>query len=123
MFLSSNIKYLRTQYVNLTQAEFGKLFILSRSNVESYERGIAKPKPDKIADIAKHFNISIEVLLYENLKVNPGVLFKNAGGHEQLSSAVEFALKAKDETIKELKAQVKNLQEQNSKLIDKLGNE
>jgi transcriptional regulator with XRE-family HTH domain len=70
MFLHSNIKFLRN-YTRTTQAEFGKLFGCTRSNIDSYERGNAKPPEGIQLKIAQHFNISLEVLITKDLQMNP----------------------------------------------------
>jgi transcriptional regulator with XRE-family HTH domain len=119
MFLHSNIKYLRN-YVNLTQAEFGKLFGLTRANIDSYERGIGKPKEEKQIALANHFKIPLEVLISKDLKLNPGLLYSGASVQDQKNNANDDALKAKDETIRELKAQIKFLQDQNAQLMQKI---
>jgi transcriptional regulator with XRE-family HTH domain len=126
MYLHSNLKFLR-DYLHLTQAEFGNLFNLTRANIDSYERGIARPKQDKISAIALHFGLSIEVLLNKELKMNPGLLYAGASVQIQREGATDDTLKAKDETIKTLREQIRRLEEQvnylqgqNDRLLKKL---
>lgn len=119
MYLNSNIKFLRN-YTRTTQEQFGKLFGKTRSNIDSYERGNAKPDTDFQKAIADHFSISLEVLLYKDLQRNPGLLYSGASVQDQHSGKLEDILKAKDETIRELKTQVRYLQEQYNLLLKKL---
>jgi transcriptional regulator with XRE-family HTH domain len=119
MYLNSNIKFLRN-YTRTTQEQFGKLFGKTRSNIDSYERGNAKPDEAFQKAVADHFNISLEVLLYKDLVKNPGLMFSGSSVNDQHTGKFEDLIKAKDETIKELKAQVKYLQEQYNQLLKKL---
>lgn len=124
MFLYSNLKYLRN-FSDLTQAEFGKLFKKyncekSRSNIDSYERGNARPDEAFQAGVSKHYNIPLEVLIHKDLKLNPGLMFTAASVTDQKNLASEDVIRAKDDLIRELKAQNKKLQEQNESLIKQL---
>nr|WP_255724086.1 helix-turn-helix transcriptional regulator [Terrimonas ginsenosidimutans] len=111
MYLNANIKFLR-QYSQLTQAAFGELFGKSRTNIDGWERGKAKPDEAFQLALAKHFNISMETLLQKNLNANPGLL----KGDQKENDTI----KAKDELIKILREQVKKLEAQNDALLSKL---
>lgn len=126
MHLHTNIKFLRG-YLRLTQAQFGKLFNKTRSNIDSYERGNARPDEETQREIAAHFNLPLEVLISKDLQMNPGLLLAGSS-FSALSNVInEDAMKAKDETIRELKSQCKSLQDQisflqqqNDRLLKKL---
>lgn len=64
-----NVKKIRMLH-NLSQQEFGELFNVSRGSVGSYEEGRAEPKIDTAIKIAKHFNVSLDVLLTKTYKEN-----------------------------------------------------
>lgn len=126
MYLASNIKFLRN-YTHLSQTEFGKIFNKTRSNIDSYERGNARPDEETQQLIAAHFNISVEVLFQKDLKLNPGLMFAGASVPGMKAIVSDDTIKAKDETIKELKDQIKMLkdqvaflQQQNDRLLKKL---
>lgn len=119
MFLNSNIKFLRN-YTRTTQEQFGKIFGKSRSNIDSYERGNARPDEAFQKALAEHFSISLEVLLYKDIQKNPGLMFHSNSINEQNSIATEDVIKAKDELIRELKLQLKYVQDQYSTLLKKL---
>lgn len=126
MFLNSNIKFLRN-YARITQAEFGKLFGKTRSNIDSYERGIARPDEKTQKAITEHFNISLETLIHKDLQKNPGLLLSTVNPVDARSSVSDDAINAKDEVIRELRAQLRDkdqqinfLQNQNDKLLGKL---
>lgn len=119
MFLHSNIKFLRN-YTRTTQAEFGKLFSYTRSNIDSYERGNAKPPLDLQTKVSEHFNIPLEVLITKDLQMNPGLMFAGTGVNDQQKIANEDALRAKDETIKLLKQRCEFLEQQNAQLLKKI---
>lgn len=65
-YISQNIKYLR-DIKNLNQEEFGKLFGVQRSTVACWESGERKPKTEILREIAKHYDIIIDDLLYCDL--------------------------------------------------------
>lgn len=115
MFLHSNIRFLRN-YTRKSQAEFGKIFKKTRSNIDSYERGNANPDEATQKDIADHFNLSLETLVHRDLQSNPALLMAGPG---KINNKDEV-LKAKEELIKELKRQIKFLEDQNESLIKKL---
>lgn len=126
MYLHSNLKFLR-DYTRTTQAEFGKLFGKTRSNIDSYERGNARPDEGVLLAISKHFNLPLEVLISKDLKMNPGLMFAGNSANQLKAVASDDAIKAKDETIRELKLQIKDLQtqiqflqNQNNSLLKKL---
>lgn len=114
MFLHSNLKFLRT-YIRLTQSDFGKLFKKSRSNIDSYERGNAKPDEDFQKGVADHFSISLETLLYKDIQKNPALLLDNSGIQKEGE-----LLKAKDEMIRDLRSQIRFLQQQNESLLNRM---
>ena len=120
LLLSKNIRHLRL-LDDLTQKDFGKLFEASRSNVDSYERGNAKPSNKMLQAIAAHYHISVDALLSKDLSSK--TVFRNA---MHISSPMETdLLKAKDETIAELRRQVKSQQDTINNLqriIEHLGN-
>ncbi len=67
-FVGENIKKIR-QAKKISQADFAKLFNLARPSVGAYEEGRSEPKIDTLIQIAKHFRISIDVLLTRKLSV------------------------------------------------------
>lgn len=118
MFLHSNIKFLRN-YTHTTQEAFGKLFGKTRSNIDSYERGNARPNEEFQTAVCEHFDITLDVLLNKDLQKNPGLMFANISIPEQKQHGFEDLLKAKEETIRDLRSQVKYLQELNDRLLKK----
>lgn len=104
--LEKNIKHLR-QVDDLSQTAFGGRFGASRSMIDSYERGNAKPSSDMLQTIAAHYHISIDALLSKDLSNK--TVFRNAMC--LTSTADSDILQAKDEMIAELRRQVKNQQE------------
>jgi DNA-binding XRE family transcriptional regulator len=68
IFLTSNIKYLRSK-LGLNQADFGELFGCSRDNIASYERG-TEPKLETLFSIVNYFHISIEDIYSTDLSLS-----------------------------------------------------
>jgi transcriptional regulator with XRE-family HTH domain len=68
-FIGKNIKKIRT-VKNLSQAGFAQLFNLARPSVGAYEEGRSEPKLETIGQIARHFGLSIDLLLTKELTVN-----------------------------------------------------
>ena len=100
MSVARNIKHLRRS-AGLNQTEFGKLFNLTRGNIDSYERSVCKPSTEVIGKIAAHYNIGIDVLLNKDLETNPGLMFINTPVESVKGIVNEDLIKAKDETIRE----------------------
>lgn len=109
MVLASNIKFLRNSS-KLNQTEFGKLFNLTRGQVDSYERGKAKPSIPCVNAIAKHYSITIELLNSKDLKLNPGLIYNEANASQYGEVSFKELLKAKDDLIKEQRETIKFLQ-------------
>jgi transcriptional regulator with XRE-family HTH domain len=119
--VGKNIKYLRN-YDNLSQTAFGKLFKykgepVTRGMIDSYEREVCKPDTIVLEQIAERYKLSIETIRSKDISLNPGLV--HAGAFTLDSHTVDL-LKAKDELIKQLKAQVKYLEEQNQVLLRQL---
>ncbi|MGV8093506.1 MAG: helix-turn-helix transcriptional regulator [Mangrovibacterium sp.] len=74
IFLSSNLKTLR-EHINEGQGTFARIFGKSRDNIASYERG-SKPDLPLIIQIVKHFHISLEDFISNDLKEHPEILEK-----------------------------------------------
>jgi len=58
----SNLKRLRTKE-GLSQKGLGEALGMSRSNIASYEQGIAEPTLCNLVKIAKYFEVSLNELL------------------------------------------------------------
>lgn len=71
-----NVKKIRV-LKNLSQQEFGDLFEVSRGSVGSYEEGRAEPKIDTAIKIAKHYKLSLDLLLTKEMTVNDISNFAN----------------------------------------------
>ncbi|WP_207431927.1 XRE family transcriptional regulator [Sabulibacter ruber] len=67
--IGKNIKKIRT-VKNLSQAAFAQLFDLARPSVGAYEEGRSEPKIDTLVQIARHFGISLDLLITKELTVN-----------------------------------------------------
>ena len=66
--IGQNIKKIRS-FRKISQAEFASLFNLARPSVGAYEEGRAEPKIDTVIQIAKHFSLSIDLLLTKEITV------------------------------------------------------
>lgn len=117
--IATNVKYLRN-FSGLNQTAFGQLFKATRGMIDTYERGVAKPSVDFIRALAEHYNISVDVLMKKDLRLNPGLMYANASGIEVTANNADDLLRAKDEMIKELRQQIKYLQKQNDDLMKAL---
>ncbi|WP_181304022.1 helix-turn-helix domain-containing protein [Rufibacter sp. XAAS-G3-1] len=67
--IGKNIKKIRT-VKNLSQAAFAQLFDLARPSVGAYEEGRSEPKIETLVQIARHFGISLDLLITKELTVN-----------------------------------------------------
>ncbi|MGV3539319.1 MAG: XRE family transcriptional regulator [Rufibacter sp.] len=67
--IGKNIKKIRT-VKNLSQAAFAQLFDLARPSVGAYEEGRSEPKIETLVQIARHFGVSLDLLITKELTVN-----------------------------------------------------
>ena len=68
-YFGKNIRKIRIAK-KLSQTEFAKIFNLTRASIGAYEEGRAEAKIDKIIEIAKYFDITIEQLLTKKITIN-----------------------------------------------------
>ncbi len=64
--VSKNIKFLRKKS-GLTQEQFSEKIGIKRSLLGAYEEGRADPRLNNLLNIAKEFNISVDVLISQNV--------------------------------------------------------
>jgi transcriptional regulator with XRE-family HTH domain len=62
MFLSKNLRYLRSQ-AKLSQQGLADILGLSRSQIASYENGLAEPNAANLIIIARNFNVLLHDLI------------------------------------------------------------
>ena len=65
MAISNMINKLRTR-ANLSQEQFAELFGVSRQSVQKWESGSSLPELDKLIKIAKHFDVTIDSLVFDS---------------------------------------------------------
>jgi transcriptional regulator with XRE-family HTH domain len=85
MGFGERLKKLRLEY-NMTQEELGQKLFVSKSAISSWEKGAKAPDKDRIADIAKFFNVSTDYLLGFN--DNKSHVNENVGKSKQESSNI-----------------------------------
>ena len=71
MSIGNAIYRLRTEK-KLSQEQFANLFGVSRQSVQKWENGTFKPDIDKLIAISRHFGVSVDSLLFDN--VNPEMM-------------------------------------------------
>ncbi|TAE56368.1 MAG: XRE family transcriptional regulator, partial [Bacteroidetes bacterium] len=64
--IGKNIKHLR-KLRGLTQQDLADILAIRRSNIGAYEEGRATPRYETLQSMAKHFEISVDRLLSEDL--------------------------------------------------------
>lgn len=78
--LGINIRSLRTAYRE-SQEQLGEAIHVAKNTVSSYETGRTEPDKETLTAIAKHYMISVEVLLHSDLKsIGKITVDKNAFG-------------------------------------------
>lgn len=65
MNVNSIINRLRTG-ANMSQEQFAELFGVSRQSVQKWESGASLPELDKLIKISKHFDISLDALVFDS---------------------------------------------------------
>jgi DNA-binding XRE family transcriptional regulator len=65
--LNQNIRHLRETVANTSQQGLAQILGLTRGQVASYE-GNTEPPLDILKKISKHFNVSIDDLIYKDLR-------------------------------------------------------
>ena len=77
-FLGNNIRTLRNYY-NESREELAEILGFELSTISNYELGYRVPDEDTLKKIAKHFNISVDVLMNEDVSIIKSIyLFKSA---------------------------------------------
>ncbi|MBQ8894739.1 MAG: ADP-ribosylglycohydrolase family protein [Clostridia bacterium] len=86
--IGNMIAKLRTN-ANLSQEQFGALFGISRQSVQKWESGASVPELEKLINIAKYFDVSLDALVLESdtriteeLRYNKEIKPKYANLHE-----------------------------------------
>lgn len=87
-YLSSNIKYLRSEYA-LSQKRLAQRIEISPSSVGSYENNKSIPSLKNIQKIASTFNIGIDALLNKDLSSNEVEIAKEGKNIRVLPIVVE----------------------------------
>ncbi|MFD2516097.1 helix-turn-helix domain-containing protein [Pontibacter locisalis] len=77
--VTSNIRYLRKQ-AGYTQAQLAEKLDIKRSLVGAYEEGRAEPKLSTLVNIAKLFDITLDMLITADISVS-GIQTKADRGH------------------------------------------
>ena len=67
MNLSDNLKKIRKEH-NLSQEDLAESLGVSRQSVSKWESGQAYPEMDKVLQICKMFDVSIDDLLNQDIK-------------------------------------------------------
>ena len=67
MYFAKNLRYLREKNGKPSQEKLGENLGLTRSAVSSYEDGRAEPKMEILGKIAKHFGITVDQLINEDI--------------------------------------------------------
>ena len=89
-YLAGNIQYLRKEK-RLSQQKLASELGLTRSKIASYENEKAEPSTTKLAEIARYFDVSLNQLIEENLKLIPDtqVLASNTNIQDEISGFLE----------------------------------
>ncbi len=67
-YIQTNIRHLRN-LKNLSQEQFAEELGWTRSIVGSYEEGRSEPPIDRLIDISSYFNIPIDILVKNDLRL------------------------------------------------------
>ena len=65
MAVNNVISKLRAN-ANMSQEQFAELFGVSRQSVQKWESGASLPELDKLIKMSKHFDISLDALVFES---------------------------------------------------------
>src|SRR5690242_16602028 len=102
---ATNIKYLRST-TNLSQQEFGKLFQLSRNQINHLEIGRKAADHPLLITFSEYFKVSIDDLLKKDLSAHPELISKGiqepTPEHEKLAEELQI----KTDQIKALETKV-----------------
>ena len=69
MYLSNNLRYLRSKS-KLSQQRLANILDLSRSQIASYEAGIAEPNTKSLMNLSKFFGVLLHELIEMDLEKN-----------------------------------------------------
>jgi transcriptional regulator with XRE-family HTH domain len=71
-FVGKNIRYLRKQ-MGISQEALAEKVGLNRGNISSYEKGLAEPRLEKLAEVSRFFHIPVLFMIERDLEME-GVL-------------------------------------------------
>src|SRR5690606_10933743 len=77
-YIQANLKHLRA-LKELSQERFAEELGWSRSIVGSYEEGRSEPPIDRLIDLSNYFNIPIDILVRNDLRLAKGTSFIEIG--------------------------------------------
>ena len=66
LYIASNIKFLRVTH-GKTQEDLAKICNKLNTAISNYEKGIRKPDPVDLTNIANYFNVTVDDLLTKDL--------------------------------------------------------
>lgn len=95
MDIGQRIKYLRKEYLHLTQQEFADALNISRSNAGNIEVGRISVTSRVVASICEKFNVNEEWL-----KSGEGDMFVELSREEEIAEFVGRVLKDKEDSFK-----------------------
>lgn len=115
-FLGNNIRNLRNYY-NESREELAEILGFELSTISNYELGYRVPDEDTLNKIAKHFNISVDILMNEDVSIIKSINI-NHKKIEELNNFCEllFPIVATKEDLKNKK--FKNAYEKHKKLFN-----
>jgi transcriptional regulator with XRE-family HTH domain len=115
-FLGNNIRTLRNYY-NESREELAEILGFELSTISNYELGYRIPDVDTLKKIAKHFNISVDVLMNEDISIIKSINI-NRKKIEELNNIYEllFPIIATKDDLKNKK--FKNAYEKHRKLFN-----
>jgi len=82
-YIQTNIKHLRT-LKKLSQERFADELNWSRSMIGSYEEGRSEPPIDRLIDLSNYFNIPIDILVKNDLRLAKDTSFIEVGNKRVL---------------------------------------
>ncbi len=104
IFFSKNLKLLRRRH-GYQQEELADILQVKANTISNYERGISQPDYNLLSILVRHFGVTAQQFLFEDLAEDKEESFNERSDNYENSEQCLFCME-KDKRIKELQERI-----------------
>lgn len=105
IFLAKNLKYLRKKHKH-QQEDLANMLHVKANTISNYERGISCPDYETLGKLVRHFDITAQELLFENLPESDLGISSNTKSRLLSKAQICEICNEKDKRITEIKERI-----------------